>query len=173
MPPVSGISPWLPCLVAGSSVQLRLGRCLQQRRFAVLLLKRLQKSLLTAHIARCALYVAEASPFRQEDAELLTAAAAAGWRPRLLTLLLGSHARVGADSPLRLLPPTLLQIIVELVAQTSRAVVEIVFGEPESSQTPRAAAVPEDDDGEVQDETPPHPMLHPGSDMDVVAQFAM
>ncbi|KAL1526377.1 hypothetical protein AB1Y20_015090 [Prymnesium parvum] len=149
----------VPHLAAGSSLELRLSRCIRHRHLATKLLRRLQTSLQTASLTRCTLYVALDSAFRQEDGELLAAAALQGWRARVLSVLLGSHARVGAASPLRRLPLNLLQTIVELVAVSSRAQIELRFEEPSCANMLRVTANP--------------PTMHQGADLDHIANFVL
>ncbi|KAL3901247.1 MAG: hypothetical protein SGPRY_012309, partial [Prymnesium sp.] len=149
----------IPHLPAGSSLQLRLGRCLRHRHLAAKFLRRLQSSLHTASITRCTLFVdAQHSAFRDEDEEALVDSALCAWRGRVLAILLGSHTRVGASSPLRMLPPNLMQIIVELVAASTRTHVELLFQEPSVVSMPASSEQ--------------HNAPQQGADLDHVAQFA-
>ena len=145
----------LPTLAPGSTLHLALGQSLRLRRFGSLLVQRLGVSVAQARGLRSVHLSAEGGhALREADAEGLEAAARDRWRETLAAVLLGSHPRVGACSPLRMLPSALLQGIVEQVAEACRTHVHF-------SLLPSAAAP-----------VPSGATHQPGADLGLVAQFA-
>ncbi|KAG8469047.1 hypothetical protein KFE25_007565 [Diacronema lutheri] len=74
---------------------------------------------------------------RAEHTRLLDAAERGSWRGRLLALLLGTHARVGAGSLLRLLPAQVLELIGTHASEGTRTTVLV---QPWEESTPTEAA---------------------------------
>lgn len=62
---------------------------------------------------------------RPEHGRLLAAAEEGSWRRRLLAVLLGTHARVGAASPLRALPAPVLELVCARAREAGRTAVSV------------------------------------------------
>eukprot|EP00965_Chrysotila_dentata_P203866 6181995-Pleurochrysis_carterae.AAC.2 len=74
---------------------------------------------------------------RESDVRSLRAAAREGWSTRAVSLLLGTHPRVGAASPLRYLPSAILALVLERAAAESR--IQVNFSTSESQAQPSQA----------------------------------
>ena len=119
---LTALAQALPKLRAGAQrVEIKLGIAVQLRRFAELLVRALERSLLAA-TGLCELKLsASHGHLRPGDVARLEEAARRGWADREMVVLRGTHGR--GESPLRLLPPNLVRDILDLVAEMSRTVV--------------------------------------------------
>lgn len=85
------------------------------RRHVNTFISRLAASLKSPTCARRVRIVGHPDCFQERDNEKLLRAYHARALPTVTTILMGAHARVGASSPLRRLPPAILRAICELV----------------------------------------------------------
>ena len=127
--------------VRGPLVRLRLvlDAALRPRWQAALVVKALRASLMQA-TTLCELDVAaRGTGLRQTDVDELVDAARRGWRRRALAFLMGGHARLGAEGPIRLLPGALLQSILEFAEADGATRVTVAL---HAAPPPAAAAPP-------------------------------
>ena len=122
---------------------LRLGGAVCSRRHAAQLLKTLGGALRAAStplgVRRVRLEV-RGDAWREEDGRALAAAAAAHWWATARSVLLGTHERVGAASPLRRLPLALVRSILEAARPQCEVAAELVAEAGPAPSEPRAGA---------------------------------
>ena len=127
--------------VRGPLVRLRLvlDATLRPRWQAALVVRTLRAAMLQA-TTLCELDVAaRGTGLRQADVDELVHAARRGWQQRALAFLMGGHARLGAESSVRLLPGALLQTILECAETEGATRVSVAL---HAAPPPAAAAPP-------------------------------
>ena len=121
------------------AVTLVIGSSLQERRLATQLVDGLRRVIDRNPALEMLFFSAAGGAWRAEDAATLLDAAVASRRARVVSLLLGSHARAGADSPIRRLPLVLLRMIAEKAGLAGRLPVDISI---DPGAAPAAAPAP-------------------------------
>ena len=129
-------------------LDLVLGRALRERRHMAMFVSKLRESILSdrGSLQRLVLNADQMSALRQSDIDALHEAAAHAWHARHLAFLLGTHDRVGGQSPVRLLPATVVELIVEMAEAECRTSVSMVWETP-APHAPVLPSVPGDDLG--------------------------
>ena len=140
---------------ASHYVLLSLGEALSERRLVTQLVDGLRRAV-SRNPELGLLLNATGGAWRAEDAETIHAAAVASRRARVVSLLLGSHARAGADSPIRRLPLVLLRMIAEKAGLAGRLPVDISI---DPGAAPAAA--------------PPAAAHNPGADLAAIAALVV
>ena len=128
---------------ASHYVLLSLGNALWERRLATQLIDGLRRAI-NRNPELELFFCASGGAWRAEDAQTLLDAAIASRRARVGSLLLGSHARAGASSPLSRLPLVLLRVIAEKAGLAGPLPVDvrIVAGAAPAAAPPPAAHNP-------------------------------
>ena len=108
------LSRALGCARRPLRVELHVGGALVERRLASLFSSSLTRAIgASTTLAEVAVH-SWSGCWRAEDGGTWREAAREAWRARAVAFLLGSHARAGADSPVRMLPAAIALLILEM-----------------------------------------------------------
>ena len=134
---------------------LSIGEELRERRLATQLIDGLRRAI-DRNPALALTFIGYGGAWRAEDAQTLLDAAVASRRARVVSLLLGSHPRAGAGSPLSRLPLVLIRMIAERARLAGPLPIQVTI---DPGAAPAAA--------------PPAAAHNPGADLAAIAALVV